>query len=83
MLVHCQEMLVEHQFHLEHRFLNALGRQLAFPNDDDLPAIIVQHLVILLVALLVPFDLVHPKIPIRLRNLATRTINYQLTTINW
>ena len=69
-LVQGQEMLVEHQLHTKHCLLDTFGRQLAFPHHDDLPTVVVQHLIIALVALLVSLDFVHPKLPIRLRNLA-------------
>ena len=64
-----QEMLVEQQFHAEHRLLDQFGRQLALPYHDDLPAVVVQYLIVLLVTLLVSFDFVHPKLAVRLRNL--------------
>ena len=63
-------MLIQQQLHAQHGLLNALGRQLAFPDDDDLPTIVVQHLIVLLVSLLVSLDLVHPEFTVRLRNLA-------------
>ena len=49
--------------------------QFAFPNGDAMPAHFSQFALFLLVTLLVPANLRHPEIPIRLRNLAAgRTI---------
>lgn len=67
-----EEMLVELQFHFSHRFLEAFRLELAFPNDDNLPAVVLQHLIILLIPFLVSSDFVHPKRLVGLWNLTTR-----------
>lgn len=60
------------------RRLTLLGAQLALPYRDTVPSHLRQPPLLLLVALLVPAYLRHPKIPIRLRNLTARRINYEL-----
>ena len=39
------------------------GCQLAFPDDDHLPAVFLKQLVVLLISLLVATDFVYPKLP--------------------
>ena len=64
MFVERQHVLVQQQFHLAHRVVDKGGLELAFPDDDHLPAVLLPHAVVLLVTLLVPPDLRHPKVPI-------------------
>ena len=77
-LVAREHILVEQQLHLAHGVLYDGGFQLAFPDDDDVPPVLLQHTVVLLVAFLVAMYLRHPELAVRRRNLATGTVNYQL-----
>ena len=77
-------VLVQQQLHLAHRVVDEGGLQLAFPDNDDLPSVFLQHSVVLLVALLVPPNLLHPELPVRRRNLAaTRADNFQFSIFNF
>ena len=66
-----QEVLVEQQFHTLHGLLDIFGFQLAFPNDDDLPAIFSQQLIVLLISFSVSPNFVDPKLFIGLWNPTT------------
>ena len=84
MAVQRQHVLVQQQLHLAHRVVDEGGLQLAFPDNDDLPSVLLQHSVVLLVALLVPPNFGDPELPVRRRNLAaTRADNFQFSIFNF
>ena len=64
-----KEPVIQQQFHLGHGLLELFRLKLAFPDDDHLPAVIDEELVVLLIPLLVSLDLVHPKLTVCLRDL--------------
>lgn len=64
MLVEREEVVIEQLLHLAHGVVDEGGLELALPDDNHLPSVILQHAVVLLVTLLVPPDLRHPKFPI-------------------
>ncbi len=60
------------------RQLTDFGLQLTFPDCNTVPPHSGQFSLLLLVTLLVPANLLHPKLPIRIRKLTTlRTFNLQ------
>ena len=71
MSVKLEEVVIKLDFHLRHGFFDAFRLELAFSDDDHLPAVVVQHLIVLLVTFLVSSDFGNPKLPICFRNLAT------------
>ena len=74
-----EEVLVEHPLHPTHRVLYSFRRQLALPHHDDVPTVLLQHLVVPLVAPHVPLYLAHPELAVRLGYLAARgTLNCKL-----
>ena len=84
MAVQRQHVLVQQQLHLAHRVVDEGGLQLAFPDDNHLPAILLQHSVVLLVTLSVPLYLPLPKLTVRAGNFAaTRADNFQFSIFNF
>ena len=58
--------------------------QLAFPYGDAMPAHFSKFALLLLVSLLVPANLRHPEVMVRIRYLAAlRTLNYALCIMNY
>lgn len=74
-----QHVLFEKQRHLAHGVFNLLCRQLALPDNDDLPSAAVQQIVVLAVPLLVATDFGDPKLAVGTWNLAARRILHTLT----
>lgn len=70
-LIERQQLLVEQEFHLAHGAFQTVGLELAFPDDDHLPAVVLEELVVLLVPLLVSGDFVDPELGVGLRYLTT------------
>ena len=60
------------------RFFPFRRTQLTLPHRDAVPPHLSQLPLHLLVAFLIPYNLRHPELPIRLRNLAAlRTLNHE------
>lgn len=79
-----QHVLVQQQLHLAHRVVDEGGLELAFPDNDDLPSVLLQHAVVLLVTLSVPLYLPLPKLTVRAGNFAaTRADNFQFSIFNF
>ena len=66
-----EKVVVKLHFHLTHGLFNDGSFQLALPDDNHLPSVLEENLIILLVPLLIPSYLIHPKFAVALRNLAT------------
>ena len=74
-LVEREEVVIEQLLHLAHGVVDEGGLELALPDDNHLPAVLLQHSVVLLVALLVAAYLPDPELPIGIWNLATLRTN--------
>ncbi len=68
-LIERQQLLVKQEFHLAHGAFQTVGLELTLPDDDYLPAVVFEKLVVLLVPLLVSGDFVDPKLGVGLRYL--------------
>ena len=63
------------------RILPLRWLQLALPNSDAMPAHLRQFPLFLLIALLVPPNLRHPELPVRLGNLTTLRVHNVITPL--
>ena len=78
-----QPDMVQREGNRVERFLTHRRFQLALPHRDAVPPHLSQSALLRLVALLVPADLRHPEVAVRLRNLAAlRILNVQCSIFN-
>ena len=76
--------MVQRERYRLQRFLTLRWLQLALPNCDAMPAHFCQLPLFLLVPFLVPANLRHPEVAIRIRNLAALGIaNHKLQIVKW
>ena len=75
--------MVERKYDRIQRFLTLRRFQLTLPYRDTMPPHFSQLALLLLITLLIPTNLRHPELPIRIRNLAARTIHYSFFTIHF